>query len=80
MTAKEMFEELGYELKYQNEWDIKYVKEIKPHQYWKSPITIDFRIHGDNEVYKYDKEMKAGIISFKELKAINKQVEELGWK
>ena len=77
MKAKEMFEELGYELSCNNVWNIKYEKKIMQNQFWESPITIDFRINGDNEFYKYDKQRKAYPISLKEYRAINKQIEEL---
>ena len=65
MTAKEMFEELGYELMYNVAFDIVYYNSrydtyiyfIKPRKH------IEFT----NE------------ITVEELRAINKQVEELGW-
>lgn len=78
MTAKEMFEEAGYELD-QNEWNLKYIKEIEVNQFWTSPLIINFQLMGDNKFYKYDSEALAVPINMKELKAINKQIEELGW-
>lgn len=76
MSAKEMFEELGYKLE-QNEWNLKYIKEIEVNQFWTSPITISFQLMNDNKFYKYDDDMLAIPINMNELKAINKQVEEL---
>ena len=70
MSAKEMFEELGYE-------------EIKEHS---SMFAIIVYSNGkDNIYFDYDKKFsKEGYGSFsfidmELLKAINKQVEELGW-
>lgn len=77
-NAKEMFEELGYELD-QNEWNIKYIKEIEGNPFWTSPLIINFQLLGDNKFYKYDGETLSVPINMKELQAINKQVEELNW-
>jgi 5-bromo-4-chloroindolyl phosphate hydrolysis protein len=65
VNAKEMFEKLGYELEEDN-WII----------YSNEEDAIVFM--DDKTFYKrhyYD----AGDITMKELQAINKQVEELGW-
>lgn len=79
MSAKEMFEELGYKLKYKNKYVIMYIKpdvilnEVLPldlYQYYKIIINIQYQF-----IEKY-----GSSISFEELQAINKQVEELwGW-
>lgn len=73
MTAKEMFEKLGYEIVTNNSRRIKYAdkdtrldKEIEFNL-----IKKAFR-KGDSDYFSY-------FITLKELKAINKQVEELGW-
>ena len=73
MTAKEMFEELGYKQKIQNDV-IYYFKEIKiPKKYG------NILIYHINFILK-DKELfTSKNLDYKELKAINKQVEELGW-
>lgn len=76
MTAKEMFEKLGYKLDYKNKYQAVYKKpdEVNPYvlkelaMYYK--ITISFKWKC---VYK-----KGSYITFEELKAINKQIEELG--
>lgn len=75
MTAKEMFEKLGYELAYEyQEGD----DEIR----YYGPGSDDENI----EIIFYLNERKFSIESFIEarvdadvLKAINKQIEELGW-
>lgn len=80
MKAKEMFEELGYKFDGENEWDLTYSKTIIENQFYTSPITINFRKFGDNTIEKYDINANSVPISLSELKAINKQIEELGWK
>lgn len=76
MTAKEMFEELGYEQDLNNDFYIGYIKHI--------PNTII-----KNRTFTFMKEMKfftfidqdnSVAIELNELKAINKQIEELGWE
>lgn len=71
MTAKEMFEELGYICDNTKDWKIAYkgfncLDEII---IYKQTKTFQKKSFGKNE----------SIFNFKELKAINKQVEELGW-
>lgn len=80
MSAKEMFEELGYEQKleyYRGEvMRIKYVVDGNYH--------TQFMFDMNNKMfYSYFKtndgsEMPAWV-EIKHLKAINKQIEELGW-
>lgn len=72
MTAKEMFEELDWEkhtLVTNGEVEIYFVKN----NYCSRPITneIDFK---NKEIFI------TGNITTAELKAINKQIEELGWE
>lgn len=86
MTAKEMFEELGYELDNETIW---YPEKYKYICYKNDLVIMLFSINDDN--IHFDKFFhKLGIkqndccnyscpISYKELKAINKQIEELGW-
>lgn len=69
MSAKEMFEELGYEVREETS-SIDTIKcyfnrDVPHHIYFDNDRTIDV---GDI------------IISLDLLQAINKQVEELGWK
>lgn len=78
-SARELFEELGYKLKYKNKYEIMYIKpdvllnKVLPldlYQYYKIIINRKYKIikkHGS-------------AITFKELQAINQQVNELGWK
>ena len=71
-TAKEMFEELGYE-KFENDSRItyeKYNRECKMIEFDKERMEITFADDNYCEVVMIDR---------KELQAINKQVEELGW-
>ena len=77
MSAKEMFEELGYKLAYKNKYEVKYkkpdeVNEFVPKEFASFyEIVISFRY---KTIYK-----KRSYITFDELQAINKQVEELRW-
>ena len=73
MSAKEMFEELGY--KYHNYAGyISYQKDI-PNKvtYF---IAFDYK---DRTVTKHQVSDRYLSITISELKAINKQIEELGW-
>ena len=73
-TAKEMFEELGYELVFDEEDGKYYKKKNKRIEITKghSDVYID--------VYYYKNEDRFyTFIDGKELQAINKQVEELNW-
>lgn len=64
MTAKEMFEELGYEENYHIEYIMYYNKEEEKYIWFsRTDETIEAR---------FDIDMLL-------LKAINKQIEELGW-
>jgi hypothetical protein len=73
-TAKEMFEELGYDYVGIDEFGcfLTYYKK-----------TYDIEIYFDLEDGTFQKVMRwNGLhpsIKYKELQAINKQVEELGW-
>lgn len=77
MKAKEMFEELGYEceigLKYIDY--AKHFKEIKQHGYilfdLEEKTILPSMEYGSTHALEIDMTL---------LKAINKQVEELGWK
>ena len=76
MTAKEMFEELGYNLDTAEENSRLYCKDIldKSTFGYKDSEMIYFDDEY-NEIYFTNKEH----LNIDELKAINKQVEELGW-
>lgn len=74
-SAREMFEELGYEYK-----EIKTII-FRNIQYKKYSKIILFR--DDKCIIPYcdygDGEEGSALLNLKELQAINKQVEELGW-
>ena len=72
MKAKEMFEKLGYEIDTTRETEnhLFYVREY---------AIIDFDLFR-RDFYKYNQSGFRSPIDMKLLQAINKQVEELGWK
>ena len=73
MTAKEMFEKLGYELFIMSNNEICYMS--KNHEYYISFYLDDKVIQcSENDAYN-----TSIAISIEELQAINKQVQELGW-
>ena len=88
MTAKEMFEELGYELKYEN-GDVKRYLMVKhiPNRIDTKYINfteIEFALNGvkvgsweTNAYIERTKTFDYTFLTPQELKAINKQVEEL---
>lgn len=78
-SAKVMFEELGYKQeKHQDEPYIVYTQENELAQ-----EQIEFRLYSKNVwISGYRKNLKRLLpcpIDMKELQAINKQCEELGW-
>lgn len=82
MTAKEMFEELGYK-KYLNKYDKQAKKEwgfqvYFRYKYRHTEVLFDC-LDEDISVYNTVFGKPTGI-SVALLQAINKQVEELGWK
>ena len=70
MSAKEMFEELGFEYS-KNEFSIRYYKEFRDYDD-SYTLDIDFRLIEEKLFSDFE-------IDIRLLKAINKQVEELGW-
>lgn len=81
MTAKEMFEELGYELYDETDIYISYRKFPDTIVDNKTYQEIFFNTQSMFFViseYKHG-ELEEKFIITKELQAINKQVEELGW-
>lgn len=65
MTAKEMFEKLGYELTHNSEYQVEFYNEELDRYIW---------------FYKNRKTFEAyDEINLTELKAINQQCKELGW-
>ena len=88
MSAKEMFEKLGYLRQIQHSiYEKEDIKYIKNNDNTKSKRIIEFSNNGEyidiTEEFKEDLP-KANInynyLDFKELQAINKQCEEMGWK
>lgn len=73
-TAKEMFEDLGYEKV------PKYCEEFIPyiHKY-DDGIVIQFDLDARTVIKFYVNNNECCYITSRELKAINKQCEELGW-
>lgn len=74
-TAKEMFEELGYELIEETNYDIVFQIGTK---YIYSGVKIDFDLDTHQVKFEFLME-KHRWFEIEELQAINKQVEELGW-
>ena len=79
MTAKEMFEDLGYK---QECWCFEEEKKIDEIVYIREnrfASNVTFRI--ENKCFKIHRknETKSAWCDLKLLQAINKQVEELGW-
>jgi hypothetical protein len=93
LTAREMFEELGYKQIKHNVFDEEpkpneWITQDEPYILYKQENEqaieeIEFRFYGKNVWFKgYRKDLKHIVpcpINAKELKAINKQIEELGW-
>ena len=80
MTAKEMFEELGYKQKIEYfRGERKRILYVTEHKY-NTQFMFDVNNKMFNAYFKTDdgEEMPAWI-EIKHLKAINKQIEELGW-
>ena len=77
MTAKEMFEELGYNLDRAEEDSRLYCKDILDKN------TLGYK---DSEMIYFDDEYfgiyftNKEYVNIKELRAINKQIEELRWE
>ena len=71
MTAREMFEELGYLLEAHNEYTIKYSKEECDY------TTFDFNLK-NKKIYSRFMSAAHGI-TLDELKAVIRQAKELGW-
>ena len=71
MSAKEMFEELGFECS-KNKFSIRYYKEFRDYDDDSYTLDIDFRLIEEKLFSDFG-------IDIRLLKAINKQVDELGW-
>lgn len=75
MSAKEMFEELGYIETEDDKFFLKYYRKCKLHH----DKEIKFHKLDKTITVKDDNGINYRWFNLKELKAINKQVEELGW-
>ena len=77
MSAKEMFEELGYsgDKSYKS---IRYSKYVGDNLY-QIDIDSEYKYINKRKYTTVFSDSEVDDISFEELKAINKQVEELGW-
>lgn len=75
MKAREMFEELGYK---ETENDIYFLKYYKP---CKLQNDKEIKFHKLDKTFTVKDDNRTGYrwIDMQELKAINKQIEELGW-
>lgn len=80
MSAKEMFEELGYNEFYKHKTYMFYVKPLKENpNYENDYIHLEFDFKNKTFVKTYGDDNSVYEITLEELQAINKQVEELGW-
>jgi len=75
MSAKEIFEKLGYVIREDDNQDLVYIKTFqnKPDYF-----LVFYKNTKDFEKYK-NKTNISLCINIEELQAINKQIEELGW-
>lgn len=81
MKAKEMFEELGYKLIKDCKFYLFYEKTLKENaEYENDYLHISFEKQDKAFIKTYGDDNSPEIITMEELKAINKQVEELNWK
>lgn len=78
MSAKEMFEELGYE-KIEDALTIQYIDKFNNQtRFWKNTQMIEMF---GQKITDFDTENNEYYCaSFELFQAINKQIEELGWK
>lgn len=77
MTAKEMFEKLGYEIDILTNYALGYIRKKATENVEK---TITFLNTGTFQYFTIiESDRNNPTISLEELQAINKQVEELGW-
>ena len=80
MTAKEMLEKIGYKDLIVHESYMFYIKELKENaEYENDEIHLEFNFVNKTVCKTYGDDNTACGITLNELKAINKQIEELGW-
>lgn len=85
MTAKEMFEKLGYNELIKHKSYMFYIKPLKieiPDEpfYENDELHLEFNFNDKTVTKSYGDDNTTHSITLEELQAINKQVEELGWK
>jgi len=79
MSAKEMFEKLGYEL-YEHKTYMFYEKALKENPEYENDYEhIEFNFISETINKTYGDDNSVCDITLEELQAINKQIEELGW-
>ena len=80
MSAKEMFEKLGYKELIKNKTYMFYVKELRDNpEYENDYIHLEFDFKDKTICKTYGDDNSVYEITLEELQAINKQVEELKW-
>ncbi len=80
MSAKEMFEQLGYKLIRNCEFYLFYEKALKENaEYENDYLHISFEKQDKEVIKTYGDDNSPEAITMRELQAINKQIEELGW-
>ena len=80
MSAKEMFEKLGYKLANDCKYYLFYEKALKENaEYENDYLHISFEKKEKAFIKTYGDDNSPEIITMEELQAINKQIEELGW-
>ena len=81
MTAKEMFKKLGYTMLYEFDTYMFYEKPLKEKPtYEKDYVHLEFNLIEKTINKTYGDDNSVSDITLDELKAINKQIEELGWE
>lgn len=79
-TAREMFEELEYEIVWDLEEMKTFARDFKRIEISKCNSKLDDSVYVDVYVYNpYTEYKECTWIDGQELKAINKMIEELGW-
>jgi hypothetical protein len=75
MTAREMFEELGYKQVRNDKYGIKYINEDD----WDAEVEFDLEWKTFDASLNDFGEIRPDSIDIPKFKAIQKQLEELGW-
>lgn len=79
-SARDMFEELGYNEMYQNKHYICYVKDlVDTPEYERDSIHLEFNYDTKTFNKTYGDDNSVYEITLEELQAINQQIKELGW-